>query len=1455
MNKLFEKVQQYVLNTPEKTVLSSMGDGKTVTWRELDLISGKVYRYLKAHGIGREDFVNIILPRGVEPMIAMIGVWKAGAAFVLLEQDYPEERGAFIRRDCGCRLVLDDEVWAEILQCEALEGFAEVNDHDAAFAVYTSGTTGNPKGVLHEYGNLDLIARSFYENGESLLKTDDHFAMIAPLHFIAAILFYVGVLDVGGRMSIVPSSIVKNPQAVLNTFVENKIDVLFCAPSIIRHFRNIPTVNRIIVGSEPANGIWSDDPGLHILNAYSMSEVAFLVTVGHLDQPCGISPVGKPLTNMKITLRDAKGRPVPEGEAGELCVENPYVRGYINRPEEASRAFVNGEFRTGDLARMLPDGQYEVIGRIDDMIKISGNRVEPAEIEVAVSRVSGLKQIIAAGFGEGPDAFVCLYYADPVEVDTEELRQKLENVLPYYMIPSRFIHLDALPRTATGKLSRRLLPKPEVEAGKYVAPENDTERALCDAMACALGLERFGAEDDFYALGGSSVTSMEVVGACGLPGLNINQIFRGRTPKKIAEYYIEELSHETTSAEHEKNLTRPCPLTQSQLGIFLECEKREGEAVYNNPMLFSLPGDMDTDLLTAAIEKTVLAHPGLFAGIVSNEQGIPAMQYQSAYAKQEICVREQMTEEELARIKESLVRPFDIKHERLFRIRLIETEEAKHLFMDFHHLVFDGTSMQILAADLEKSLGGENIETESWTAFDAAMAEQSARQNKGAWEKAREWNLKQFGDVDPTALPEGDLEGSDLKYGDQSFTLDISYGELKAFCEQHKTTENVLTMAAFGFLLSAYTLKKEVLFTTVYNGRRDPRCRRTVSMFVTTLPVLCRRGGDLTVEEYLSGLKEQLLGSMANDLYSFAELSADTGITSDVQFVWQGDMLSLPKGSTLKLKREELPFIATGDALSAQLFPEEDKLVLQLQYHADRYSSGYIARFAGCMNRVLKDMMSKDKLSELSLISDEERKEILALSKGEELRYDSGQTWLDLFFASVDRVPEKTAVSDSKGSYTYAELNQASDRIAAFLHAKGVEENSFAAVRMDRVKEFAAAVIGIQKAGAAYLPIDLYYPQERVNYMLSDSGAKILLTEDTVAKILSGEAGKADASAEDGQGLAYRSDISPERLAYMIYTSGSTGKPKGVMIQHKALLNFVQFIRSRWGLDEKSRIALHSNFAFDAAVEDLFPPLAAGGTVYIVPEIARRDPEKMREFLKQNAINGGSYSTQFGQLLAADEPLDVDYLCVGGEAMTVVPKARGPVYNAYGPTEFTVDATYYELDKTREYKTIPIGWPVHNCSAYIMDPWGGLLPRGFTGELCLAGPQMARGYWNQPELTEEKFTLADLGAEKVRVYHTGDLARYNEEGELEYLGRMDTQVKLRGFRIELGEIERAAAGYDGIRLAAADVKKDQLILYYSCKEDAAGQVVDETALRDFLADSLADYMLPSILMRLDFHLR
>ena len=396
---------------------------------------------------------------------------------------------------------------------------------------------------------------------------------------------------------------------------------------------------------------------------------------------------------------------------------------------------------------------------------------------------------------------------------------------------------------------------------------------------------------------------------------------------------------------------------------------------------------------------------------------------------------------------------------------------------------------------------------------------------------------------------------------------------------------------------------------------------------------------------------------------------------------------------------------------------------------------------------------------------DDQLKRILSVSEGEKFEYDPSCTWVDLFLKMVKEHPQDIAVEDAEGVLTYRELDDASNRIAGYLLSSGLKPDGFVGVRMSRNKGFPAVILGIHKAGGAYVPIDLDYPQDRVTYMLADSEARIIINDDSAADAV--RTGSPLSPAD------YR--CRPDGLAYMIYTSGSTGRPKGVMIQHKALLNFVHFIRERWHLTADSRIACHSNFAFDASVEDLYPVLTAGGTLVIIPEEIRKDIFEMRAFIQDRHITGGCYSTRFGQILAADQELNVSYLCLGGEAMTSVPKVTGSVYNTYGPTEFTVDATYFELEKGKEYNPIPIGRPLFNCAAFILDEKLEPLPLGEVGELCLSGPQLALGYWKRPDLTAEKFTEIRIAEGDVRkIYRTGDLARYNEDGQLELCGRMDS---------------------------------------------------------------------------------
>ena len=898
-----------------------------------------------------------------------------------------------------------------------------------------------------------------------------------------------------------------------------------------------------------------------------------------------------------------------------------------------------------------------------------------------------------------------------------------------------------------------------------------------------------------------------------------------------------------------REIKETCPLMQSQLGIFLECEKQEGIAIYNNPLLFKLSDDMDMDRLADAIGRTVHAHCGLFSAVVTNGDGTPVLQYRDQYAGQEICIRGKMTDEELEKSRASLVQPFDLRNERLFRVRLIETETSKYLFMDFHHIIFDGISLRILIEDIEKILSGGTIGQESFTAFDASEAEQELR-GGDEWKKARDWNLAQFEKADTVSLPAGDLNEKEIRYGDLSFPLDISYGEIKEFCRKNSMTGSVLTTAAFGYLLSSVTMKREVVFSTIYKGRKDPRAKRTVSMFVTTLPVLCRIEDDMTVKDYLSVLKEQLSGSKANDLYSFAELAADTGINSDVQFVWHADLLTFPKEGPFKLIRREVPYIATGIPFSAELMAQDDSLTLRLTYHANRYSEEYIAGFAKCYSRVLKGLITQKKLSEVSLLSKEETQENLALSKGRELAYDREKTWLDLFLAHVKRTPDKTVVMDFRSSYTYAELDRVSDSVAAFLLDKGVEENNFVAVKMGRIKEFYATVTGIHKAGAAYVPIDPDYPEERISYMLEDSGAKVILTEEAVA-------GAVRDYTDDGiKGSRPVNLATPGHRAYMIYTSGSTGKPKGAIISHSSLMAFIAWTLADFHFDSDSVFAHQSSFSFDASMQDIFCPLAAGGQTHVFSEELRMDMAGMRDYINEHGIMAMDVSTQIGMAMVNQYPeMKLKYLLLGGEKLLPCAGTDITMVNAYGPTEFTVTSSYHVVDQDKDTGNIPIGRPVPNTWSLICDIYGNLLPRGMTGELCLAGSQMAEGYWNQEELTRERFVpckpLNGTGfpvkaGETQLMYRTGDLARYNDEGELEYLGRIDTQVKLRGFRIEMGEIESTACSYEGVTQVAAEVKRDQLVLYYT-----SDIRIDENALKGFLAESLTEYMVPSMYIRLD----
>jgi amino acid adenylation domain-containing protein/thioester reductase-like protein len=651
---------------------------------------------------------------------------------------------------------------------------------------------------------------------------------------------------------------------------------------------------------------------------------------------------------------------------------------------------------------------------------------------------------------------------------------------------------------------------------------------------------------------------------------------------------------------------------------------------------------------------------------------------------------------------------------------------------------------------------------------------------------------------------------------------------------ENNVTENVLTAGAFGYLLSLYAMSKKTSFATVYNGRHDMKTARTVTMLVKTLPVLCDTDPALTVALYLFKLKERMMGAMVNDIYSFRELASKTGYNSDVLFTYQGDLFEMPKRGGLGAVLEELPFNATGEKLSIQLYPLNGRLVLDIQYHGNLYSEKWICDFAERYGRVLTGFMSEKMLKNVQIVTPGEAEAIIKASYGGDLPYDGEKTYVKMLAGQVKKHPVKRAVIDKNGEYTYKQLDDISNIIANRLVKDGVGLRDFVAIKTGRVKEFVAAVAGVQKAGAAYIPVDPAYPEERISYMLEDSGAKVVLTEEKIKEILSDKPDKTPVDRAD-----------PDSPAYMIYTSGSTGKPKGVVILNRSLTAAIEWRLPLYNLTENSKNVSHPSFSFDASVDDLFPPLASGGELHILSEEQRMDLDVIYGYICKNNITGCTMSTQIGMsLINAHPDLKLDYMVVGGEKLLPFAKTGIKVYNGYGPTEFTVCSSVHLVDQEKD-EDIPIGRAVPNSYSFICDQNGNLLPSGMVGELCLAGVQASEGYYNRPELNKERFIDCKY-APNLKTFRTGDLAKYNGQGELEYCGRIDFQVKLRGFRIELGEIENRAAQFDGVDKSIALVKNKQLVLYYT-----AADRVKESELKAYMAANLTDYMVPSVFMRLD----
>ncbi|MCR5747367.1 MAG: AMP-binding protein [Lachnospiraceae bacterium] len=949
MGNILERLKAYTESDPNAVILYDEVYTQGISYAQFDVMSGRVYSYLKKRNIGKEDFVLIDLPRGVLPVIAMIGVWKAGAAWALVEDTYAPDRIEYIKKDCGCKLEFCAANWEEIMESEPLEGYEPYDDHDAAYAIYTSGTTGNPKGVLHERGNLERAIQSIKLNGEVPFNEKDRLATLAPMNFVATVIVILVALSVYRAKNYIASyATIKNTKALAKLFLTKRITITFLTPSYVRMLggKTGPFLRMLFVGSEPANNVYNKD--VDIINIYAASESGFAVGVFQIDKAYDVCPIGKPEIDTKIELRDEHGNEAAEGETGELCFENPYVRGYINLPDETEKAFQDQFYCTGDLARTDENGNYVLLGRSGDMIKINGNRIEPAEIEAAVKQVLDIDWVAARGFDDGNKSFLCAYYTADIEVDPTYMRKELIKRLPYYMIPAFYVKIDSVPLKANGKLDRKALPAPNIEDMKtdYVAPTNDIEKTICQGMEKVLGFNQVGIHDDFYEMGGDSLSSIELINECELPGLSTAEIFRGRTPEKIAQLYEKIVAEDDGVSPDEKNKSAmmvPHKLTAEQLYMIDYQLYTPNSTMYNLFSVMKVDKEMlSPELLADAMSKAIKNHPALLTSYSFNEDGDIVQSY-TPEVFQDIHV-EKLTEFEFSFVKDTLVYPFKIVGGRMYRCRIFETEKNAYVFFDVHHSLFDGTSMKVFMGNVGRSFLGMDLDTDYYYMM---LRRREEADQTSFYEESKKYFEERYDNINWSSYPKIDHETRENDTGELFAPLDIEQAQMNAMERAYKITRNEFFITVAALAISIYNNEPDIKLSWIYNGRENAQMMSSVGLLFRDLPVGIRFKDTMTLRDIFRDVQDQVTKGIEHSCYPYVDTCNQVAKQEAAYLLYQQDIRDMNSmdGFDFEMVDVRQNQAASQTILDMEILDGEDGLQLMIDFAASRYDEESIERF------------------------------------------------------------------------------------------------------------------------------------------------------------------------------------------------------------------------------------------------------------------------------------------------------------------------------------------------------------------------------------------------------------------------------------------------------------------------------------------------------------------------------
>lgn len=1451
VHTLFE---EQAARTPDRKAVVACD--RTLTYRELNEQANRIAHGLIAYGVKPGDIVAFALPRRSYLIAAMFGILKAGAAYLPIDPDYPQDRISYMLDDSRAVYFITEANIQELLTNESVtDPMIAMTSDSLCYCIYTSGSTGRPKGTLLRHrGIVNLVTDLgiYYDLSKCKrigFMTTITFDVATQEIFTALLNGFTGVLAAERKET--------RTDEIIDSILDNKIDVIYATPtyfdaltdSTAKAEKLLSAVKVICLAGEKFylnRHVLSlkDQYPVIFENQYGPAEVHVITTT--TIEHCSDITIGKPIANAQIYIVDKYMRPVPIGVTGELCIAGDGVgAGYLNHPELTAKKFIDNPFgngklyKTGDLAYWREDGNIVYVGRNDFQVKIRGLRIELGEIENALQEVKGISQaVVVVQKDETGRQFICAFYTG-CETDAKTFRTVIGHKLPQYMLPHIFTHLEAMPLTSSGKVNRKALPEVDLSeiatTAEYTAPKTEQEIVLCTAVQTVLRVEKVGTADNFFDLGGDSLKAIELIAALERTGYSteVKTVFAADTLGELAQHLI------VAEAEQEVAIpTDPVPATDAQVRVYT-AQAMAGGTAYNVPYVFQVK-QLDPEKLQAAISELVTRHESLRTRFENRDGQIMQIVEDTAN-----CSIETLDSGDIS----AFIRPFDLETAPLLRVGYCQNT----VMVDMHHIITDGGSMPVFLRELNELYMGREINERPVQYREFAVRAHDHTQSEQYW-------LSVYVDEPPVL----EMNTDHPRQSKQTFSGAALYetlpGSLHAqICEKCKVmsiTPYTFYMGAFYVLLSKFSGNEDIVVGIPASGRSG-KFLNSIGMFVNTLALRGKPEGDKNTMAFLREIREMTVQALDHQDYPYGDLVKKLDIHAenrnplfDVMFAYQSEQMVDVVFGDEPAELIPVPITTSKYDITLNVLPRQEDVVLMAEYCVNLYDERTLRRLIDGYKLILTQMLDSGKqIKDISAVTDAERQKLLYEFNNTAVDYPRDKCVHTLFEEQAARTPGRTAVVACDRTLTYRELNEQANRIAHGLIDQGVKHGDIVAFMLPRRSYLIAAMFGILKAGAAYLPIDPDYPQDRINYMLEDSNAAYLITEATIQELL-----------ENKNTVGVMLPMTNDSLCYCIYTSGSTGKPKGTLLTHKNVLNYTNnnnnnVVRAIIHEDYQT-VASVTTVGFDIFVTESILPLVNGMTVLFANEEQAKIQTNLNTFLQQNPADVMQTTPTKMRTLIAD-PNQCEYLVslkaiiLGGEALdstlvndlSKLTSAR--IFNIYGPTETTVWSTNAEV---RCADDITIGRPIANTQIHILDKQLQLVPIGVTGELCIAGDGVGAGYLHRPELTAEKFIDNPFG--KGKLYRTGDLACWREDGNIVYVGRNDFQVKIRGLRIELGEIENAMQSVDGIAQAVVVVRKNgegrQLICAFY-----TGDEIPAKDIRNQIGQRLPKYMLPHIFTHLD----